>query len=832
MSKTISLRTLLTFALIVCLSTTLPAQKTKGSIAKLQQTEVKTSAADSTKKGPEKAPQTIEKFIKSDAHIMKGMTTVYNQDNKFFININDSLLGRDLMMVTRISLGASGVRTDFEGYAGDQINQGVYRFEKGPNNKIFLRKVLNRERSDSSSSMFVSVVKSNTEPIAASFEIKALSEDKKDNIIDITDLFNGDSEMLFFTKRSKTEFKLGGIQKETSYLSAVRTYPINTEIKSVKTYQKTSGGDNATFEINNSFVLLPKVPMVARYADSRVGYFTENYTDFDRNPQGVEKVSLITRFRLEPKPEDLEKYKRGELVEPAKPIIYYIDPATPKEWVPYLIQGVNDWQVAFEKAGFKNAIMGKVAPTKEQDSTWSLEDARYCAIVYKASATPNASGPHVSDPRSGEIIESHVNWYHNVMSLVRNWYMLQCGPVDPSARKMEFDTELMGQLIRFVSSHEVGHTLGLRHNFGGTSHYTVEQLRDPEFLKENGHTISIMDYSRFNYVAQPEDKIDRNLLFPRISHYDLWAIEWGYRRFPEIDNPKNELPKINKWIIEKTKNPYFLFGTESSQNDPRLQSEDLGENQMKANELGIKNLKFVMNGLAEWTKEPNEDYTNLRTMHGEVANQFRRYIGHVAKWIGGVYEDPKTVEMEGDVYRVVEKERQQEAMDFLNKHLFENAPVWLIPNNYMDKFVSRPEIYIERAYSAALGSMLSKRVIMNLTSAERKYGKAAYTAEDMFSSLDKVVWKKKVTDSYDRILQKAYVIGLCDLFTGANSFSFFGPPVITSNPKDMTEASGVAYSQIIKTLKHIKGIKTGDYLSDAHYAYLARYMEKILSADK
>ena len=346
MPKTISLRTLLTFALIVCLSTTLPAQKTKGSIAKLQQTEVKTPAADSTKKGPEKTPQTIDKFVKSDASIMKGMTTVYSQDNKFFININDSILGRDLMMVTRLSLGASGVRTDFEGYAGDQISEGVYRFEKGPNNKIFLRKVLNRERSDSSSSMFVSVVKSNTEPIAAAFEIKAQSEDKKDNIIDITDFFNGDSEMLFFTKMAKTEFKLGGIQPETSYLSAVRTYPINTEIKSVKTYQKASGGDNATFEINNSFVLLPKVPMVARYADNRVGYFTENYTDFDKNPQGVEKVSLITRFRLEPKPEDLEKYKRGELVEPAKPIIYYIDPATPKEWVPYLIQGVNDWQEA------------------------------------------------------------------------------------------------------------------------------------------------------------------------------------------------------------------------------------------------------------------------------------------------------------------------------------------------------------------------------------------------------------------------------------------------------------------------------------------------------
>jgi len=832
MSSLNPIKILLTCALIVCVSVNLQAQKPKEKVKTPQQTETKTPPADSTKKVPDKGPLSIEKFLKPDAKVMKGLTTVYYQENKFFLNINDSLIGRDLMMVTRISLGASGVRTDFEGYAGDQINQGVFRFEKGPNNKIFLKKVLNRERSDSTSSMYRSVVKSNLEPIAASFDIKAMSADKRDNIIDVTDFFNGDAESIFFRKRSKTEFGITAIQKESSYISAITTYPINTEVKSVKTYQKSDGGETATFELNNSIVLLPKVPMVARYADNRVGYFTENYTDFDKDPQGVEKVSLITRFRMEPKPEDIEKYKRGELVEPAKPIIFYIDPTTPKEWVPYLIQGVNDWQAAFEKAGFKNAIMGKIAPTKDQDSTWSLEDARYCAIVYKASATPNASGPHVSDPRSGEIIESHVNWYHNVMSLVRNWYMLQCGPVDPTARKMEFDTELMGQLIRFVSSHEVGHTLGLRHNFGGTSHYTVEQLRDPEFLKANGHTTSIMDYSRFNYVVQPGDKIERDLLFPRISHYDLWAIEWGYRRFPEIDNPEKELSKVNQWIIEKIKNPYYQFGTESSSSDPRLQNEDLGENQMKANELGIKNLKIVMNGLAEWTKEPDKDYGSLRTMHSEVNGQYRRYIGHVAKWIGGVYEDPKTVEMEGDVYRVVEKQKQQEAMAFLNRNLFDNTPLWLIPDNYMDKFVSRPELYIEKAYGAALGTLLSKRVIMNLASAERKYGKSAYTLEDMFTSLDKAVWKNRVTDSYERILQKAYVIGLCDLFTGANAFSFAGPPVITSNPKDMTEASGVAYRQIEKTLRHVKGIKTGDYLSDAHYAYLARYMEKILAAEK
>ncbi len=667
-SKSISI--IILFALLLSSNSHLYAQMEKGKrTIKSEQTEPK-AATDSIKKPAEKGPQPIDKFIKPEAKVMKGLTTVYMQDSKFFITINDSLLNRDILMVTRISKAAEGIRSSFAGYAGDQINEGVFRFEKGPNNKIFLRKILVRERSkDTTQSMYMAVLNSNLPAIVSAFEIKAQSADKMDNIIDVSDFFNSDSESLFFSKSGKATFKLGPMQKESSYIESIRTFPMNTEIKSVKTFGKTAG-ETATYELNNSFVLLPKVPMTARYADDRVGYFTERYTDFDQNPQGVKTIQLISRWRLEPKPADVEKYKRGELVEPAKPIVFYIDPATPKEWVPYLIQGVNDWQPLFEKAGFKNAIYALEAPTKEQDSTWSLEDARFSAIVYKPSDIANASGPHVSDPRSGEIIESHINWYHNVMSLLRNWYFVQCSPVDPGARKMTFDNELMGQLVRFVSSHEVGHTLGLRHNFGGTSLYTVKQLRDPKFLKKNGHTTSIMDYSRFNYVAQPEDRIPRELLFPRLASYDYWAIEWGYRRFPQIDNPVNELPKLNKWIIEKTKDRKYWFGTESSASDPRLQSEDLGENQMEANELGIKNLKIVMKNLGDWSKEPNTDYENLRTMHAEVNNQFRRYIGHVAKWIGGVYQESKKVEEEGDVYTIVEKEKQVEAMDFLVRNLF------------------------------------------------------------------------------------------------------------------------------------------------------------------
>ncbi|MDD4656871.1 MAG: zinc-dependent metalloprotease [Bacteroidales bacterium] len=819
-------------AALLIMTPQLNAQRGPVSRKASQEKTEKNKSDDSTKKVKAKGPVTIEKFIKPSVKPMVGVTTVYKQDGKFFININDSILGRDFIMVTRISKAAEGIRTTFEGYSGDQINSGVFRFEKGPDNNIFLRQVKNNERSkDSTQSMYAAVQRSNLEAIITTFDIEAQSEDKSDNIIDVTSFFNSDLDPLFFTKRYKSMFKLGGIKKESSYIEDISTYPINTEVKSVKTFSRTVGGENATYVLNNSFVLLPKVPMTPRYSDDRVGYFTTGYTDYDIDPQGVKKIRMITRWRLEPKPEDVEKYKRGELVEPAKPIVFYIDPTTPKEWVPYLIQGVNDWQASFEAAGFKNAIYALEAPTPEENPEWSLEDARHSAIVYKPSETPNASGPNVNDPRSGEIIESHVNWYHNVMSLVRNWYFVQCSPVDPGARKMTFDTELMGQLIRFVSSHEVGHTLGLRHNFAGTATYTTDQLRDPEFLKENGHTTSIMDYSRFNFVAQPGDNIPRELLFPRINHYDTWAIEWGYRRFPEIDDPNKELTKVNNWIIEKTKDRRYWFGKESSASDPRLQSEDLSDNHMEANELGIKNLKFIMDNLAAWTATPNEDYSNLRTMHSEVNKQFTRYIGHVAKWVGGVYEEPKTIEMEGDVFTIVEKAKQVEAMDFLDRHLFQNAPEWLVPYNYLNKFPSRAESYLERAYSKAISSLLSRRVIMNLVTAQTNLGDQTFTVEDLFNRLDKSVWSNKgrSVDAYNRVLQKTYVTTLGDLYSGAAAQGMRGAKP-TANPKDITECTAVAYYQLNQVLNMLKKTRHSDFVTSAHNNYLIGYIEKVLEA--
>jgi len=461
--------------------------------------------ADTTK-SPLTAPRSssgtkpYHEVITSKAITDEGLFKVHKIEDKYYFEIGDTMFGREILVVNRISKAGAGMRNGFFGYAGDQVGQNVIRFEKGPNNKIFLRNISFAEYSkDSTSPMFTAVNKSNVQPIAAAFDLKALTKDSTGNVIDITEYIGSDNDVLFFSSQIKSGMRIGSQQSDKSYIVGVRSYPLNIEINTVKTYSRVSAptagtgpaspGGNITIEMNSSLVLLPKVPMRPRYADPRIGYFTVGYTDFDANPQGVEAVRLIKRWRLEPKDADIEKYKRGELVEPKKPIIFYIDPATPKDWVPYLIQGVNDWQASFEKAGFKNAIIGKMAPTKEEDPEWSLEDGRYSAIVYKPSDVANASGPSISDPRSGEIMESHINWYHNVMELIHHWYFVQCAPVDPDARKMIYDNELMGQLIRFVSSHEVGHTLGLRHNYGSSSSVPVEKLRDKAWVEKNGSPV-------------------------------------------------------------------------------------------------------------------------------------------------------------------------------------------------------------------------------------------------------------------------------------------------------------------------------------------------------
>ncbi|SMO49586.1 zinc-dependent metalloprotease [Solitalea koreensis] len=800
---------------------------------------------------PKGSPRKFRELINSKAVSDSGLFNVYKLDEKYYFEIPYKLMGKDILVVSRLSKSGVGIRNQMDGFAGDEVNENIIRFEIGPNNKVFLKNISYSEVSkDSTQDMYHSVMNSNIQPIVGSFDIKAFSERNKGVLIDFTDYLSGDNDILFFDQQKKAGLKLRMFQPDKSYISSVKSFPINTEIKTVKTYLKggpSMGGTSsapaeagfATVELNSSLVLLPEKPMQPRYADDRVGYFTTSVTDFDANPQGVKKIQMITRWKLEPKTEDIEKYKRGELVEPKKPIVFYIDPATPEKWRKYLIMGVNDWQVAFEQAGFKNAIMAKLAPTKEQDSTWSIEDARYSAIVYKPSDIPNASGPNVHDPRSGEIIESHINWYHNVMKLLRNWYLIQASPNDPRARKMQFSDELMGDLIRFVSSHEVGHTLGLRHNFGSSSAYPVDKLRDKEWVKKNGHAASIMDYARFNYVAQPEDGLTGADLYPRINFYDKWAIEWGYKLIPQAKSADEETPILNKWVLAKATDKKYWFGTETSADDPRSQSEDLGDNAMKASAYGIKNLQRILPNLMTWTKEANQGYANLSELYSELIGQYNRYIGHVVKNVGGVYQTPKTVEQAGPVNELVSKATQKEALVFLNAQLF-TTPKWLINTDISSRTGANMVTAIGRIQETALKKLLDPYTISKLVNAEATAGNKAYLATDLFADLNKVIWaplyNHQAIDVYTRNLQKAYVADLSKLLptdappaSESNSMAQMrGPKAVDPATNDV---SSISRAQLVSLRSAIKAALPAitDPMSRYHLQDLADRINNTLS---
>jgi hypothetical protein len=724
-------------------------------------------------------PKAYKDVITDKAKSKKGLFIVHKVEDKYFFEIADSLFGQEMMAVTRLSKVAGGSGK----YGGEQVNSQTIRFEKGPSNNVFLRVVTLISYADSTNTISKAVKNSNVDPISNAFPIACYGKDSIGVVIDVSDFFKGDNQVVSLDAFSKRQFNLSAIAVDRSYIQNINTYPINTEIRTVKTYNSSpsmggfslpSSGTTlpaalsagaVTFELNTSIILLPKMPMARRIFDSRVGYFADNFTVFADDQQKVEDQTFAVRWRLEPKPEELEKYKRGELVEPAKKIIYYVDPATPKQWVKYLIDGVNDWNIAFEQAGFKNAIEGREWPIN--DSTMSLEDARFSVIRYFASDIENAYGPQVHDPRSGEILESHIGWYHNVMKLVHDWYMVQTAAVDPNARKMKFDDELMGQLIRFVSSHEVGHTLGLRHNMGSSSLTPVEKLRDKAWVEANGHTVSIMDYARFNYVAQPEDKISQIGLFPRIGDYDKWAIEWGYKYTAMQDENKDKLV-TNRWIIDRLKaNPRLWFGGEGRNADPRAQTEDLGDNAVKASEYGIKNLKRVVASLPEWTKEEGDKFENLDEMYGQVVNQFNRYMNHVAKNIGGVQQTYKSIEQQGDVYEPTPKAIQKEALQFVCNQLL-TTPDWLMDKNILNK-INYP-ISNERVQSLQtnmVSSLLSSGRLYRLVLSNARFGNNnTYSLEEMMEDLKKKIWvelaAKKPVDMYRRNIQKQYVESLID----------------------------------------------------------------------
>ena len=779
-------------------------------------------AADAAKDG-DKKEETVE------LNFTGGMLGVAQHENDWYFEVPDSLLGRRMLAVTRFVSNT----VDAGNYGGEEVNEQMIYWEKASNGNLLLRTDVLSIQAAEDQEIFKAVKVSSENPIVASFKPEKKSSEGTTRI-KVNSLFEGDTQVFSLTPGDKRSFNLGGVKGDASFIGSIRTYPINIEVTVTKTfnYNAPQGGGNnqqrttnlpagrqagtVTIVLNTSILLLPETPMQQRWFDPRVGYFAGGYSEFSDDQQGVKNIRYITRWRLEARPEDVEKQKRGELVEPVKPIVYYIDPATPKQWRKYLIAGVNDWQSAFEQAGWKNAIHAEEWPENAEELGMSLEDARFSVIRYLASPIANAYGPNVHDPRSGEILESHIGWYHNVMTLVHDWYQVQAGAVDPRARKIKFDEELMGDLIRFVSSHEVGHTLGLRHNMGSSSQTPVEKLRDKAWVEEHGHTVSIMDYARFNYVAQPQDNIGKAGLYPRINDYDKWAIEFGYKP-TYFQTPKEDQLYWNKVIIERlAENPRLWFGGEGRDDDPRALTEDLGDNAMVASTYGIANLKRVLQQIPEWNKEEADMFANVSRMYDAVVSQFGRYLGHVSANIGGRFITNHSIEQPDVVkYAPVPKERQKEALKWLDENLF-HEPAWLVKVPYIWELTDRPDTYVSRLVNSVISSssLLSVSKIARLGQFAQ-YDASNYKPEEYLSDLEGMVFaelfKVGKVDGYRRFLQRRYVTVALE--------------VAATAPARNTDVRALLVAQLDDIRQRALRAKSSDALTRAHWQTLAREIE-------
>lgn len=786
--------------------------------------------------------------VTAKAKTLNGFFKVHKIDDRYLFEIPKKMMGRQILAQARISKGAvdpdlmasgpGGFGVHKTGNANDKITENIIAFENGPKNKLFLKFGYYGEQSNdfSENGMGRAVKNNSVQPLAASFDIKAYTPDSSAVVIDVTDFINGDNALFFFSAGAKKQFGITALAADRSYTQEVKAFPINIEIGTLKTY-KTADGFN-TYELATSLVLLPENKMRVRYAEKRVAYYTTSIQDFDINPMGVDETNFIHRWRLEPREDDMEKYKRGELVEPKKPIIIYIDPATPKKWVKYFMAGVNDWQVAFEKAGFKNAIMAKEAPVN--DPSWSIENSAYSAIVYKPAAVPDAreQKSYTVNPQTGEILETHIFWNHSQMENFYLNYFLKCSNVNPKARAPKFDDALMGSLIQAEITHQVGHSLGLAHNYYASSTIDVEKLRNQNWVEANGISPSVMDILSYNYVAQPEDNIDPKGLLPKIGDYDKWAIEYGYRVFPEAKKTTDETAILNKWIIGSlAKNPMLNKGTASG-TDPRVQSDDLGSNIMKSNTYGIKNLKAILPNLEEWTKESNKGYTLFNQAFRGLVRQYFTYVSQAAPYVGGFSINSKTIEQPGPVFTFIKKADQKEALSFINDNFF-ITPKWLFNKKYFELAGGYPtQMDFSRMQANLFADMLDNEKLYHLEISNLPK-EENYTVYEYLTDLKNYVFAelttKKPIDQIKRSLQKVFVTTLSNkIIPGASISMGQGMPSINLNISNTSE-SYIAIKQTLQSLlATINAAKASypDADSKAHIADIADRIAIALKASK
>jgi hypothetical protein len=716
------------------------------------QTPPSTPPSTPAKTGPKKYDEVITKEARSDS----GLFIVHRLKGKLYYEIPFSRLGAQMILVSTQARAQAGV-----GYGGDGIARRVVTWDR-IDERIMLRSKSFVSVAADSLPVSYAVEKATNQPILMAFEPQAYNKDSTSVVIDVTELFTTDVAELGLGRFQRDNLKIRRLDSKRSFIEFSRSYPSNIETEATVTYEAGQVPQDAslsalTMTFHHSMVLLPEKPMMPRLMDERVGFFGVQQYDYGYDAQRAEVRRYIARWRLEPK--DPEAIKRGGLSEPLKPITFYIDRGVPEKWRPYLKRGVEDWQSAFERAGFKNAIVGIIAPSEKEDPEWSSEDARYSTIRWLPSEIENAYGPHIPDPRSGEILDADIGFYHNVMNLARNWYFVQAGNVDPRTDKLPLPDTLMGELLRYIAAHEVGHSLGFPHNWKASSSYPVDSLRSHTFTEKYGDEASIMDYGRFNYVAQPGDNA---FLLPKVGPYDHFAVEWGYRPIFEAKTPDEERPALNRIAARQETEPYLRFGV-SDANDPTVQTEDLGDDAVKATTYGLKNLQAIMKKLISATTDEGKDYSALREIYGEVWSQRNRELGHVANYVGGVVKTAKVAGQSGQVHTPVERTRQKESMTFLKKEGFSTpteflAPEILVliePNGSMDR--------VAATHRGLLNILLNNDRLSRLANTAAIAPKSKpYQLSEMLLDLRDAVWTelnapRVAPDAFRRNLQRMHV---------------------------------------------------------------------------
>lgn len=785
-------------------------------------------------------PQPYEKVITKDAKTKAGLFTVHQVKDKYFYEIPKSMVNKEFLWVSQISKTTLG-----QGNGGDPLGNRVVRWEK-VDNKINLRSINYRVTADPSTPTVKAVQNTNNDTIIMSFPIATYGKDEAP-VIDVTRLFTTD----VYELSAKQRLNATALDASRTFIERVSTFPENINVVATHTYTRAAapggaqsspfgGGSgmnpgSATVVIFHSMVKLPDNPMMPRYFDDRVGYFSLSKTDFGTDEHRAVTKTYILRWRLE------KKDPNAEISEPVKPIVYYVDAATPTKWIPYIKKGVEKWQSAFEAAGFKNAIIAKAAPTKDEDPDFSPEDARYSVIRWLASTTENARGPNINDPRTGEILESDIEMYHNVLNLLRAWYFVQASPNDPRAQKIPFSDELMGELLEYVVAHEVGHTLGFQHNMKASSTYPQNKLRDPEWLKTMGHTPTLMDYSRFNYLVQPEDKIDPSLLIPGIGPYDKWATMWGYKQIPGAKSPEDEKAVLDSWARQQDEKPWLRFSTSDSRgSDPGELTEAVGdEDAVKSTALGMKNLERVSkNLLAATTTKNGETYDDLSEMYGRMLGQWTLEMNHVAAIVGGFNTRQKAVGQEGLAFVPVPKSRQQEAVSYLVGNAF-TAPTWAVNKDIIRRFEPAGTLNRFRtAQNGILSNLMNSARFARLVEQQAIDGNA-YSVADFASDVRRGVFNelnspRVSVDAYRRNLQRSYL----DIVNGKlNPAPVSGQQVIletmlNGGPALTSGDEKAVYRAELRSLKaaiRMAVPKAADSVTRAHLESMIDSIDKILN---